>query len=152
MLFYQNYDQALALFERHGVSQYISYLEKAQSLYLNNVNDMKTRTIALMIGIVLMIVTIVILFSTMNLIYFEQFRRAIFIKRLSGLNFIEIHGKYLLSEFSVLISGVLIFWLLLKDSVIAIITLGLMSSILGIIMYIQNKKEQKAAITVMKGK
>ncbi|WP_238137173.1 DUF1430 domain-containing protein [Streptococcus suis] len=46
-------------------------------------------------GAILGIVTSIVLFNTMNLLYFEEFKRDIFIKEIAGMDFLGIHKKYL---------------------------------------------------------
>ncbi|MEJ6348164.1 DUF1430 domain-containing protein [Holzapfeliella sp. He02] len=108
--------------------------------------------ISILAGAILAIVTSVILFSAMNLLYFEQFRREIFIKKISGLSFFEIHKKYLSFELVTLGLGAGIPVILGANSLIAMVALAVMILVLAILLFIQNKKEQQTAMTVMKGK
>ena len=55
---------------------------------------------------VLGIATSILLFNTMNRLYFEEFRRAIFIKRIAGLRFLEIHHTYLFAQLGVFFTGI----------------------------------------------
>ncbi|MGX4644770.1 DUF1430 domain-containing protein [Holzapfeliella sp. JNUCC 80] len=151
-VYYKNYDETIALLKKHQVYQEVSYLENIKFQYANNTNELKIKLTSILIGAILAIVTSVILFSAMNLLYFEQFRREIFIKKISGLSFFEIHKKYLSFELAMLGLGTGIPVILGANSLIAIGALAVMILVLTILLFIQNRNEQQTAMTVMKGK
>lgn len=88
----------------------------------------------------------------MNLLYFEQFRREILIKRISGLRFFETHAQYMISQFASFVFGASLFIWRSRDVVIGLVTLSifLVSAILT--LYRQAQKESRVSMTIMKGK
>ena len=103
---------------------------------------------SLLIGTILTLSTAILLFDSMNLLYFEQFRREIMIRRLSGMTIYELHGKYLLAQGGVLLLGLVLSSVLTGDSLIsALFTLNVL-----LILVRQDKKEEAGSMAVLKGK
>lgn len=146
-----NYDDTVDLLKKHNVFHMVTHIKNTRLLYYEQVENIKLDTTMAIIGGCLGMLTSVILFNAMNLLYFEQFRREIFIKRIAGMTFIELHKFYLCTQFSVLLLGFSgILWLT-KHHAISMLTLALFTINALLTLYYQMRKEEKTAITVLKG-
>lgn len=102
-------------------------------------------------GAILGIMTSVLMFNTMNRLYFEEFRRDIFIKRIAGLRFLEIHRNYLLSQLCVFFLGFLASIFLVRDISIALLVLLLFIALSVLQLHFQMKKENQMSTLILKG-
>lgn len=151
-MFFNGYDETLNLLRSQEVYPWISYVTNGRLKFLANNQTLRTELISLMGGAVIGILSAIMLFSTMNLLYFEKFRREIFIKRLSGMPFMRNHQSYLLFQLMTLgFAIILLFWLL-KDTYIPLFTLMIFLLLASFILYRQLKREDGLAVTIMKGK
>lgn len=92
-----------------------------------------------------------LLFSSMNRLYFEEFRRRIFIKRISGLGFLEIHWNYLFVQIAVFLLGFVASLFLEVELLVALLVL-LFFTILSILqLRNQVRKENEMSTLVLKG-
>ena len=105
-----------------------------------------------MAGSVLGIATSILLFNAMNLLYFEQFRRLIFIKRISGMSFMSIHRNYLLSQLLVLLLGFATVVFMSHRFLISFLSLVIFISCALAVLLWQLSAENRLAVTVLKGK
>ncbi|XJS11788.1 DUF1430 domain-containing protein [Aerococcaceae bacterium WGS1372] len=150
--FFNGYEETIDLLKAHDVYPWISYATNEYLNYLSNMNNLRMELILLIAGSFLGIASAILLFSTMNLIYFEKFRRDIFIKKLAGMSFIENHQMYLLAQIASLGAASLVIMLLTRNILITLGTI-LIFLLLGVlIIYKQIDVENKLAVTVMKGK
>ncbi|WP_153058702.1 DUF1430 domain-containing protein, partial [Streptococcus suis] len=74
---------------------FVNEVKSSSSLFTELLDRIRIETISTSMGAILGIVTSIILFNTMNLLYFEEFKREIFIKEIAGMDFWGIHQKYL---------------------------------------------------------
>ncbi|MET3557976.1 putative ABC transport system permease protein [Streptococcus rupicaprae] len=100
-LFFSDYATAKRLLEEEQLLPYISYIENSRLLYQRQLEHIASERLLSLGGSILGIATSVLLFQSMNLLYFEQFRREIFIKRLSGLGFLQLHRDYLTAQLAI---------------------------------------------------
>ena len=151
-LFIKGYESGLALLKEAGIYEQVSYLKEGRSVYLTRYNEVQTETATLILGAIVGIASSLLLFSSVNLLYFEQFRRDILIKRISGLRFFETHAQYMVSQFASFVFGASLFILRSRDWVIGLLTLlvFLVSAVLT--LYRQAQKESRVSMTIMKGK
>lgn len=93
----------------------------------------------------------ILLFNTMSALYFEQFRKEVFIKRMAGQTFLQNHKVYIILQLTIVLIGISFMNFLLKESWLGRITgmWFLFNSI--VILWIQNRKEEKQAVTILKG-
>ncbi|WP_238595589.1 DUF1430 domain-containing protein, partial [Streptococcus suis] len=92
---FKDYQATIESMKEQGVYNWVSYLVNHRLTFMGVLNTKRTEFYSLLIGTVLTLATAILLFDAMNLLYFEQFRREIFIKRLAGMTFRELHGHYL---------------------------------------------------------
>ena len=151
-IFVKGYEDGIKLLKNAGIYDQVSYLKEGRSVYLARYYEVQTETLTLILGAIIGIASSLLLFYSVNLLYFEQFRREILIKRISGLRFFETHSQYMISQFASFVFGASLFILLSRDVVIGFLTLSifLVSAILT--LYRQAQKESRVSMTIMKGK
>lgn len=149
---FKGYEETIDLLKENEVYSWVSYVTNGRLNYLSNMNDRRMELIQLIAGSLMGVVTAILLFSTMTLLYFEKFRRDIFIKRMAGMSFIENHQMYLLAQLASLGVASLVIVLLTRNITVTLATLSIFLIIAMIIMYKQMNHENKLAVTVMKGK
>ena len=88
-IFVKGYESGLELLKKAGIYEQVSYLKERRSVYLTRYNEVQTETATLILGAIVGIASSLLLFYSVNLLYFEQFRRDILIKRISGLRFLK---------------------------------------------------------------
>ncbi|NQK67533.1 bacteriocin-associated integral membrane family protein [Streptococcus suis] len=150
-LFLVDYQQSIQLLKEQGVYQWVSYLLNSKATYYENLNSIRKQFLFLLLGALIGIATSILLFNTMNLVYFEQFRREIFIRRLAGMTFIELHFTYLITQLLVLGVGMLGLLFVTNELGLSAGTGAIFLSNLFLILFLQERKESKIAYTVLQG-
>lgn len=79
---------AQELIQRQGIENWVSEMQTGYHNYITLLDNIQRERWVMLAGAVLGIATSILLFNTMNRLYFEEFRRAIFIKRIAGLRFL----------------------------------------------------------------
>lgn len=151
-IFVKGYESGLELLKKAGIYEQVSYLKERRSVYLTRYNEVQTETATLILGAIVGIASSLLLFYSVNLLYFEQFRRDILIKRISGLRFFETHAQYMVSQFASFIFGASLFILSSRDLVIGLLTLLVFLASAVLTLYRQAQKESRVSMTIMKGK
>ena len=151
-LFIKGYESGLELLKKAGIYEQVSYLKERRSVYLTRYNEVQTETATLILGAIVGIASSLLLFYSVNLLYFEQFRRDILIKRISGLRFFETHAQYMVSQFASFVFGASLFILSSRDLVIGLLTLLVFLASAVLTLYRQAQKESRVSMTIMKGK
>lgn len=151
-LFIKGYESGLELLKKAGIYEQVSYLKEGRSVYLTRYNEAQTETATLILGALVGIASSLLLFYSVNLLYFEQFRRDILIKRISGLRFFETHAQYMVSQFASFIFGASLFIWRNRDVVIGLLTLLVFLASAVLTLYRQAHKESRVSMTIMKGK
>ena len=151
-LFIKGYESGLELLKKAGIYEQVSYLKEGRSVYLTRYNEVQTETATLILGAIVGIASSLLLFYSVNLLYFEQFRRDILIKRISGLRFFETHAQYMVSQFASFVFGASLFILSSRDLVIGLLTLLVFLASAILTLYRQAQKESRVSMTIMKGK
>ena len=151
-IFVKGYEDGIKLLKNAGIYDQVSYLKEGRSVYLARYYEVQTETLTLILGAIIGIASSLLLFYSVNLLYFEQFRREILIKRISGLRFFETHAQYMISQFASFVFGASLFIWRSRDVMIGLVTLSifLVSAILT--LYRQAQKESRVSMTIMKGK
>ena len=98
------------------------------------------------------LLTSILLFDSMNLLYFEQFRKEIFIKRLSGMRFEEVHFNYLFSQICVLGVALVFLIFLIHHLIMSLLIVSLFIINMFTILYKQTLTESRTSVSVLKGK
>lgn len=135
----------------HGVDNWVADVELGSQLYQAALTRLKREQLKYLAGVIMGILTAILLFVTMNKLYFEEFRRDIFIKRISGLHFLSIHQKYLIAQLFVFLLGFLICLLLGTNPQIAFFVLLLFVALSTGQLYLQMKRENQMTMLILKG-
>ncbi|MDS2448871.1 DUF1430 domain-containing protein, partial [Streptococcus pneumoniae] len=151
-IFVKGYEDGIKLLKNAGIYEQVSYLKEGRSVYLTRYNEVQTETATLILGAIVGIASSLLLFYSVNLLYFEQFRRDILIKRISGLRFFETHAQYMVSQFASFVFGASLFILSSRDLVIGLLTLFVFLASAVLTLYRQAQKESRVSMTIMKGK
>ena len=151
-IFVKGYEDGIKLLKNAGIYEQVSYLKEGRSVYLTRYNEVQTETATLILGAIVGIASSLLLFYSVNLLYFEQFRRDILIKRISGLRFFETHAQYMVSQFASFVFGASLFILSSRDLVIGLLTLLVFLASAILTLYRQAQKESRVSMTIMKGK
>ena len=151
-IFVKGYEDGIKLLKKAGIYEQVSYLKEGRSVYLTRYNEVQTETATLILGAIVGIASSLLLFYSVNLLYFEQFRRDILIKRISGLRFFETHAQYMVSQFASFVFGASLFILSSRDLVIGLLTLLVFLASAVLTLYRQAQKESRVSMTIMKGK
>ena len=151
-IFVKGYEDGIKLLKKAGIHEQVSYLKEGRSVYLTRYNEVQTETATLILGAIVGIASSLLLFYSVNLLYFEQFRRDILIRRISGLRFFETHAQYMVSQFASFVFGASLFILSSRDLVIGLLTLLVFLASAVLTLYRQAQKESRVSMTIMKGK
>ena len=142
---------AQELIQRQGIENWVSEMQTGYHNYITLLDNIQRERWVMLAGAVLGIATSILLFNTMNRLYFEEFRRAIFIKRIAGLRFLEIHRTYLFAQLGVFLLGFVASVFLMVEIVVAFLVLLLFTGLSLLQLHVQMQKENKMAILVLKG-
>ena len=151
-IFVKGYEDGIKLLKNAEIYDQVSYLKEGRSVYLARYYEVQTETLTLILGAIIGIASSLLLFYSVNLLYFEQFRREILIKRISGLRFFETHAQYMISQFASFVFGASLFIWRSRDLMIGLVTLSIFLVIAILTLYRQAQKESRVSMTIMKGK
>lgn len=142
---------AQELIQRQGIENWVSEMQTGYHNYITLLDNIQRERWVMLAGAVLGIATSILLFNTMNRLYFEEFRRAIFIKRIAGLRFLEIHRTYLFAKLGVFLLGFVASVFLQVEVGVAFLVLLLFTGLSLLQLHVQMQKENKMSILVLKG-
>ncbi|MEG3265860.1 bacteriocin-associated integral membrane family protein [Streptococcus suis] len=142
---------AQELIQRQGIENWVSEMKTGYHNYITLLDNIKRERWVMLAGAVLGIATSILLFNTMNRLYFEEFRRAIFIKRIAGLSFLEIHRTYLFAQLGVFLLGFVASVFLQVEIVVAFLVLLLFTGLSLLQLHVQMQKENRMSMLVLKG-
>lgn len=142
---------AQELIQRQGIENWVSEMQTGYHNYITLLDNIQREHWVMLAGAVLGIATSILLFNTMNRLYFEEFRRDIFIKRIAGLRFLEIHRTYLFAQLGVFLLGFIASVFLMVEIVVAFLVLLLFTGLSLLQLHVQMQKENKMSMLVLKG-
>ncbi|BDT63890.1 hypothetical protein SP4011_03070 [Streptococcus parapneumoniae] len=142
---------AQELIQRQGIENWVSEMQTGYHNYITLLDNIQRERWVMLAGAVLGIATSILLFNTMNRLYFEEFRRAIFIKRIAGLRFLEIHRTYLFAQLGVFLLGFVASVFLMVEIVVAFLVSLLFTGLSLLQLHVQMQKENKMSMLVLKG-
>ena len=142
---------AQELIQRQGIENWVSEMQTGYHNYITLLDNIQRERWVMLAGAVLGIATSILLFNTMNRLYFEEFRRAIFIKRIAGLRFLEIHRTYLFAQLGVFLLGFVASVFLMVEIVVAFFVSLLFTGLSLLQLHVQMQKENKMSMLVLKG-
>lgn len=139
------------LIQRQGIENWVSEMQTGYHNYITLLDNIQRERWVMLAGAVLGIATSILLFNTMNRLYFEEFRRAIFIKRIAGLRFLEIHRTYLFAQLGVFLLGFVASVFLQVEIGVTFLVLLLFTGLSLLQLHVQMQKENKMSMLVLKG-
>lgn len=142
---------AQELIQRQGIENRVSEMQTGYHNYITLLDNIQRERWVMLAGAVLGIATSILLFNTMNRLYFEEFRRAIFIKRIAGLRFLEIHRTYLFAQLGVFLLGFVASVFLQVEILVAFLVSLLFTGLSLLQLHVQMQKENKMSMLVLKG-
>lgn len=142
---------AQELIQRKGIENWVSEMQTGYHNYITLLDNIQRERWVMLAGAVLGIATSILLFNTMNRLYFEEFRRAIFIKRIAGLRFLEIHRTYLFAQLGVFLLGFVASVFLQVEILVAFLVSLLFTGLSLLQLHVQMQKENKMSMLVLKG-
>ena len=150
-LYFNGLQNSKKLVAEYNLEKSVSQYDYAVDVYQQMAQKIQIENLMAIAGGVFGIATSVLLFNTMNFLYFEEFRKQIFLKKIAGLGFVNIHQMILLSESSLLLLGSLLVFLLTQEWWIALVTLLLFITNAWFILLYRSHKEDHLLATVLKG-
>ena len=150
-VFFNQLSDAQELIQRQGIENWVSEMQTGYHNYITLLDNIQRERWVMLAGAVLGIATSILLFNTMNRLYFEEFRRAIFIKRIAGLRFLEIHRTYLFAQLGVFLLGFVASVFLMVEIVVAFLVSLLFTGLSLLQLHVQMQKENKMSLLVLKG-
>ena len=150
-LYFNGLQNSKKLVAEYNLEKSVSQYDYAVDVYQQIAQSIQIENLMAIAGGVFGIATSVLLFNTMNFLYFEEFRKQIFLKKIAGLGFVNIHQMILLSESSLLLLGSLLVFLLTQEWWIALVTLLLFITNAWFILLYRSHKEDHLLATVLKG-
>ena len=150
-LYFDGLEKSKKLVVENGLEKNVSQYDYAASVYQQMIQSIQLENLIIIAGGIFAIATSILLFNTMNFLYFEEFRRPIFLKKIAGLGFVNIHQMILLSESILLLLGSLLTFLLTQEWWIALATLFLFITNAWFILLYRSHKEDHLLATVLKG-
>ena len=150
-LYFNGLQNSKKLVAEYNLEKSVSQYDYAADVYQQMAQNIQIENLMAIAGGVFGIATSVLLFNTMNFLYFEEFRKQIFLKKIAGLGFVNIHQMILLSESSLLLLGSLLVFILTSEWWIALVTLLLFITNAWFILLYRSHKEDHLLATVLKG-
>ena len=150
-LYFNGLQNSKKLIAEYNLEKSVSQYDYAVDVYQQMAQNIQIENLMAIAGGVFGIATSVLLFNTMNFLYFEEFRKQIFLKKIAGLGFVNIHQMILLSESSLLLLGSLLVFILTSEWWIALVTLLLFITNAWFILLYRSHKEDHLLATVLKG-
>lgn len=150
-LYFNGLENSKKLVAEYDLEKSVSQYDYAVDVYKQMAQSIQIENLMAIAGGVFGIATSVLLFNTMNFLYFEEFRKQIFLKKIAGLGFENIHQMILLSESILLLLGSLLTFLLTQEWWIALVTLLLFITNAWFILLYRSHKEDHLLATVLKG-
>ncbi|MBF0781026.1 MULTISPECIES: DUF1430 domain-containing protein [unclassified Granulicatella] len=150
-LMFESVEQANRLFEKYDIRQDVGYIRTGYDSYQEITQRIRVETLTALAGAIFGLVTAILLFNTLNVLYFTEFRREIFIKKLSGMSFFELHQSYLFMQISVLLIGAIISQFLTSHVVINWCVFFVFLGNMLLLLKRQSRKEDKFYVTILKG-
>ena len=150
-LYFNGLQNSKKLVAENNLEKSVSQYDYAVDVYQQMAQNIQIENLMAIAGGVFGIATSVLLFNTMNFLYFEEFRKQIFLKKIAGLGFVNIHQMILLSESSLLLLGSILVFILTSEWWIALVTLFLFITNAWFILLYRSHKEDHLLATVLKG-
>ena len=150
-LYFDGLEKSKKLVAENGLEKNVSQYDYAAADYQQMMQSIQLENLMTIAGGVFGMATSILLFNTMNFLYFEEFRRPIFLKKIAGMDFLKIHKSMLVSEIAMLLLGSVLIFFLTQEWWIALITLLLFTINAWLILLYRSHKEEHFLPIILKG-
>ena len=150
-LYFTDLHQTQELLKHYQLDQMVSGLSSAREIYLQLNQKIKIEIFSNLASAMFAILTSILLFTSLNLLYFEAFRKTIFLKKIAGYYFFELHNRYITSQIAALFLGSGLAFIISKNIWITLILFLSFSSLAVLLLKICDKKESKTYVSIIKG-
>ena len=150
-LYFTDLHQTQELLKHYQLDQMVSRLSSARETYLQLNQKIKIEIYSNLASGMFAILTSILLFTSLNLLYFEAFRKTIFLKKIAGYYFFELHSRYITSQIAALFLGSGLAFIISKNIWITLILFFSFSSLAVLLLKICDKEESKTYVSIIKG-
>ena len=150
-LYLDGLEKSKKLVAENGLEKNVSQYDYAAAVYQQMMQSIQLENLMTIAGGVFGMATSILLFNTMNFLYFEEFRRPIFLKKIAGMDFLKIHKSMLVSEITMLLLGSVLIFFLTQEWWIALVTLLLFTTNAWLILLYRSHKEEHFLPIILKG-
>ena len=150
-LYFTDLHQTQELLKHYQLDQMVSGLSSARETYLQLNQKIKIEIFSNLASAMFAILTSILLFTSLNLLYFEAFRKTIFLKKIAGYYFFELHSRYITSQIAALFLGSGLAFIISKNIWITLILFFSFLSLAVLLLKIFDKKETKTYASIIKG-
>ena len=150
-LYFTDLHQTQELLKHYQLDHMVSRLSSARETYLQLNQKIKIEIFSNLASAMFAILTSILLFTSLNLLYFEAFRKTIFLKKIAGYYFFELHSRYITSQITALFLGSSLAFIISKNIWITLILFLNFSSLAVLLLKICDKKESKTYASIIKG-
>lgn len=150
-LYFTDLHQTQELLKHYQLDHMVSRLSSARETYLQLNQKIKIEIFSNLASAMFAILTSILLFTSLNLLYFEAFRKTIFLKKIAGYYFFELHSRYITSQIIALFLGSGLAFIISKNIWITLILFFSFSSLAVLLLKICDKKESKTYASIIKG-
>ena len=150
-LYFDGLEKSKKLVAENGLEKNVSQYDYAAAVYQQMMQSIQLENLMAIAGGVFGMATSILLFNTMNFLYFEEFRRPIFLKKIAGMDFLKIHKSMLVSEITMLLLGSVLIFFLTQEWWIALVTLLLFTTNAWLILLYRSHKEEHFLPIILKG-
>lgn len=150
-LYFTDLQQTQELLKYYQLDPMISGLSFARETYLQLNQKIKIEIYSNLASGIFAILTSILLFTSLNILYFEAFRKTIFLKKIAGYYFFELHCRYITSQIIALFVGSSLAFIISKNIWITLILFLSFSGLAVSLLKICDKKESKTYASIIKG-
>ena len=150
-LYFDGLEKSKKLVAENGLEKNVSQYDYAAAVYQQMMQSIQLENLMAIAGGIFGMATSILLFNTMNFLYFEEFRRPIFLKKIAGMDFLKIHKSMLVSEITMLLLGSVLIFFLTQEWWIALVTLLLFATNAWLILLYRSHKEDHFLPIILKG-
>ena len=150
-LYFTDLHQTQELLKHYQLDHMVSGLSSARETYLQLNQKIKIEIFSNLASAMFAILTSILLFTSLNLLYFEAFRKTIFLKKIAGYYFFELHNRYITSQIAALFIGSSIALYISKNLWITLFLFFSFLSLAVLLLKICDKKESKTYVSIIKG-
>ena len=150
-LYFTDLQQTQELLKHYQLDHMVSGLSSARETYLQLNQKIKIEIFSNLASAMFAILTSILLFTSLNLLYFEAFRKTIFLKKIAGYYFFELHSRYITSQIIALFLGSGLAFIISKNIWITLSLFFSFSSLAVLLLKICDKKESKTYASIIKG-